>query len=274
MIIIVAKTLIIYKKEGETPLECLERFRLENPNYKDTVLSYAGRLDPMAEGVLLVLIGDENKKREEYLGLDKTYEVEILFDISTDTGDILGIPTPGTHSSFSAGNLARGSGNAEKEELWKGVENNLKNFIGTFTQKYPAYSSKTVKGKPLFKWARENKLQEIEIPEKTSRIYDIELMNHFDMTGKKILSQIKERIEKVNGDFRQFEIQTAWEKVLKEKENEIFDGIKIKVKCSSGTYMRTLAEEIAKKQNTSGIAWRIKRLLIHEKHQTDIDNFK
>ena len=47
----------IYKNEGETPLECLERFRVEQPLYKDATLSYAGRLDPMAEGILLVLVG-------------------------------------------------------------------------------------------------------------------------------------------------------------------------------------------------------------------------
>ena len=72
------QTLTIYKNEGETPLECLERFRVEQPIYKDAVLSYAGRLDPMAEGVMLVLVDEENKNREKYLSLDKTYEVEIL----------------------------------------------------------------------------------------------------------------------------------------------------------------------------------------------------
>ena len=52
-----------------------------------------GRLDPLAEGVLLILIGDECKNKEKYLGLDKEYEVAIIFGISTDTGDALGLAT-------------------------------------------------------------------------------------------------------------------------------------------------------------------------------------
>ena len=58
------KTIKLYKEKGETPLERLDRFREENPEYGEVKLSYAGRLDPMAEGVMLILIGDENKERE------------------------------------------------------------------------------------------------------------------------------------------------------------------------------------------------------------------
>ena len=56
------KILKLYKKEGETPLEAIERFRRKNPEYRNEKMTYAGRLDPMAEGVLLVLAGNECKK--------------------------------------------------------------------------------------------------------------------------------------------------------------------------------------------------------------------
>src|SRR3989344_64050 len=80
----------LYKRLGETPRERLERLRLEKPLYENEVLSYAGRLDPMAEGVLLTLVGPENKRRDEYLNLSKEYVVDILFGFSTDTYDVLG----------------------------------------------------------------------------------------------------------------------------------------------------------------------------------------
>lgn len=242
---------MIYKNEGETPLECLERFRVEQPLYKDAVLSYAGRLDPMAEGVMLVLVGEENKSREKYLSLDKTYEVEILFGVKTDTGDILGkveevrdIPT-------------------EKE-----VNEVLQSFVGTFVQKYPSYSSKTVEGKPLFQWAREGRLGEIEIPEKISEIYSIELLDKRFLSAEEILVQVKERITKVKGDFRQDEIVATWESfvlsvlpfVQESAKSAKMPIIRIQVKCSSGTYMRTLAEKVAEKLDTVGIAWGINRL--------------
>ncbi len=237
------KTITIYKNEGETPLECLERFRLEEPLYKDAVLSYAGRLDPMAEGAMLVLVDEENKNREKYLGLDKTYEVEILFGVKTDTGDILGLVQ-------------------ETKEIptEKEVSEVLQGFVGLFTQKYPSYSSRTVEGKPLFQWAREGKIGEIEIPEKTSEIYSIELLEKRFMKSKEILVEIKKRIGKVKGDFRQEETVLSWERILGTVGSAKMPIIRIQVSCSSGTYMRTLSERIAEQLDTVGLAWSINRL--------------
>lgn len=75
-------TALIYKHIGETPLEALERFRREQGIAADVPMTYAGRLDPMAEGLLLILLGEECKNKEKYLGLDKEYEVEVLFGIT------------------------------------------------------------------------------------------------------------------------------------------------------------------------------------------------
>ena len=52
---------------GETPLEALEAFRARNKKYKNEKMTYAGRLDPMAEGVLIVLVGEEVHNKEKYL---------------------------------------------------------------------------------------------------------------------------------------------------------------------------------------------------------------
>jgi len=239
----------LYKKEGETPLQCLDRFRLESPEYKDAVLSYVGRLDPMAEGVLVVVVGEENKNREKYLGLDKVYEVDVLFGVETDTGDILGkVPCSILQTLYT--------------DTMSDIVATLKSFVGPFIQKYPHYSSRPVKGKPLFWWAREGRLGEIEIPEKTSEIYDITLLKQYSLSGKEILKQVEERIEKVSGDFRQQEIIDSWKEVLLKNLQQDFLLITMEVSCSSGTYMRTLSEEIAKKLGTTAIAWKIKRLKV------------
>ena len=57
------KVLIFNKKEGETPLEVLDKFRAKNKIYQDIKMTYAGRLDPMASGILLVVAGEEIKKK-------------------------------------------------------------------------------------------------------------------------------------------------------------------------------------------------------------------
>src|SRR3989344_9613864 len=82
--------IVLNKKEGETPLEALENFRPRNKEYKDIKMTYAGRLDPMASGLLLVLVGKEIKNKEKYLALNKEYDFKILFGFATDTYDILG----------------------------------------------------------------------------------------------------------------------------------------------------------------------------------------
>src|SRR3989344_4155540 len=82
---------VIKKVLGETPLQALERLRVEKDFPHDLAMTYAGRLDPMAEGKLLILTGEDCKRRERYDGLDKEYVFEIAFGIESDTGDILGI---------------------------------------------------------------------------------------------------------------------------------------------------------------------------------------
>ena len=57
------KVINLYKPVGFTPLQAVERFKEENVRYKKEKISYPGRLDPMAQGVLLLLVGDETKKK-------------------------------------------------------------------------------------------------------------------------------------------------------------------------------------------------------------------
>ena len=106
----------LYKEKGETPLECIERHQLHRP------YTYAGRLDPMAEGVLLVLEGEECKDRERYLSKDKTYEYECIVGIKTDTSDALGcitdtlvVSTPPPHTAVTQ---IKGDGNTSISYLF------------------------------------------------------------------------------------------------------------------------------------------------------------
>ncbi|HUD03977.1 MAG TPA: hypothetical protein VMR73_00600, partial [Candidatus Paceibacterota bacterium] len=134
------KVLNLYKEIGETPLQTIERFSAAHPEYSKEKMTYAGRLDPMAEGILIVLVGEETKKREEYTDLDKEYEFEWIFGIETDTYDLLGIVEPSLDSFFEP--------NEKKVKKWVTTQK------GTFAQKYPPFSSKVVDGKPLFVWAK------------------------------------------------------------------------------------------------------------------------
>ena len=68
---------------------------MKNPVYKNKRMGYAGRLDPMAEGVLLILVDEENKKIGQYMGFDKEYTAEFVLGFSSDSNDVLGIAENG-----------------------------------------------------------------------------------------------------------------------------------------------------------------------------------
>ena len=241
----------IYKNIGETPLMALERFRDLHKEFADLPMTYAGRLDPMAEGILLILVGDECKNKDKYLGLDKEYEVEIVFGIETDSYDALGI------ARITRSDL-RGPTSLSSIRSFQ-------NYIGKFKQKYPPYSSKTIQGVQLHKLARNAELPE-KMPEKDVEIYSIELIGSRKIDSNELKKTIFEKIDLVKGDFRQKEIKTRWNQVFDNIENlnpkQSFEVIKILVKCSSGTYMRSLANRIGEDCGIGAFALGIKRLRI------------
>lgn len=214
------KVLKLYKELGETPLACLERFRSANAEYAGEKMTYAGRLDPMAEGLLIALVGEECKKKDEYLGLDKEYIFEVLFGIQSDTYDILGIPNVGHRVS----NIS------------------IEDFIGKRIQEYPPYSSRT------FQMARDG--IDFEPLTKEVEIYKLEQLEEREISARQGLAEILEKIDLVTGDFRQEEIKGAW---LGIDLSENLHIAKFKINCSSGTYVRSLANEMG------GLAYSIKR---------------
>lgn len=234
----------LYKELGETPRERLERLRQQKPHFEHEVLSYAGRLDPMAEGVMLCLVGSANSRREEYLDMSKEYTLDVLFGFSTDTYDILGkVIESGEVDHISSGSISRA----------------LNEFRGKQAQEYPPYSSKTVDGKALFQWAREGMLNSIIMPSRTVTVYDIEITHLYKVKEPQLLQYIESCVAKVNGDFRQEEVQRIWKRHLMEKGTREFPAATIKISCSSGTYARSIAHGLGTELGVPALALHILR---------------
>lgn len=253
----ILRYVLLEKAVGQTPLECLELWRKDKPEFKNTPLAYAGRLDPMASGLLLVLIGEECKNQTNYHHLDKEYEFETLFGTHSDSGDVLGIVSETDKKIVT-----------ESE-----IKNILPEFIGDMEVPYPIFSSKTVQGKPLHTWTMENRLHEITIPTRKSEIFELELLSHKSLSRKEITEISLAKIETIppvtdlrkalGNDFRRPDIRIAWANFSKTgSPADQFSIAKIRCLCSSGTYMRTLAEMIAQKLNTKGLAFSINRTKI------------
>ena len=272
----------LYKNLGETPLECMERFRQSRPELSRVAMTYAGRLDPLAEGLLLVLSGDEVHDKEKYLALPKTYECGVLWGVETDTGDVLGVvagassPLQGFETRVPDGLSGRSalaypaatvskpcSGESQPSQTF--LEVALKEWRGKFVQKYPAYSSRPVNGKSLFQWAREGRLGEIEIPMHEVELLDAAFVSRRTTSGQELLSKILEKISLVGGDFRQQEIIAKWEEILSAPQQEYVIDI-ISLTVSSGFYVRQFVIDMAASLGMSALAFHIKRTRVGDFH--------
>lgn len=236
--------LILHKTLGETPLACMERYRTEHAELVNQPMTYAGRLDPMATGALLVLTGEECKEKDEYLGLDKTYVAEILFGIKTDSADLLGLPR------------IQPDGILREEEI-KAVCDSM---IGQIDLRLPIFSSPPVNGKPLHEWARLGTLASIDVPMRTMQIHEATSQSVRTISGGELRSYILQTIPLVSGDFRQAEIVAAWNQAL--NDGAVFTVARLELHVSSGSYIRAIAEEFGKRLGTQACLFSLYRSAI------------
>lgn len=245
------KVVAVYKPVALTPLQLVQQFRCKYPEYKTVKISYAGRLDPMAHGITILLIGEENKNRQKYLSLDKKYEFTVLFGVQTDSYDFLGL-IQDIDYQMPPTNL--------KPKIEQFIQRNL----GKQTQAYPPYSTKTVQGKPLFKWAREGRVSEIELPTREVEIYSLDLLAIEEISKESLEKQILDNIQKLEGDFRQNEIAAKWKNFFDQTLQKEFITAKFRVSCSSGTYVRNLANNLGGNLGCGAITIEINRKRIGE----------
>lgn len=246
-----------WKRVGQTPLELLEEIRQSNPALLNEKMSYAGRLDPMAEGEMLILVGeDENQRRTEYLGFDKEYEAEILLGFTTDSQDLLGLVV----DSIELDRVE----NLEMSKLKKLLPEISNQMLGSRRQKYPVFSSKNVSGRPLFDWFKAGQINQIKIPDRSINVKKVSFVDIKEISSSKLMSYINEHVNFVKGDFRQSEILDKWESVLGDNsfDNYHFPIVRMTFVVSSGTYIRSLAEDLGKLLDVPACLFSLKRTKI------------
>ena len=151
---------------------------------------HAGTLDPMATGVLPVMVGRATKLLQFLPETGKEYKAEALFGIRTDTAD-------------ADGAVLESGGKIPSEEEFRKALSGMK---GTYLQTPPMYSAVKKGGVPLYELARKG--QTVDRAPREVSIYDAEVVSF--RGGKAVF----------------------------------------RVSCSSGTYIRTLAEDAAAKCGT------------------------
>lgn len=120
--------------------------------FKIKKVGHAGTLDPIATGVLVILVGGATKKSGLFSGQDKEYEARMTLGIVTDTGDAFGKVL----STSEVGSLSNDF-----------IKKTMMGFIGEIEQVPPMFSAVKYHGKSLYKWARRG----IEVPREPRRIF-------------------------------------------------------------------------------------------------------
>lgn len=250
--------IFLNKPKGYTPLELVKEYKKEK-NIKGKVC-FAGRLDPMAHGKMILLVKEECKLMNHYCNLNKTYEFVVLFGARTDTYDLLGkILESNFEKSFS-------------KEL------DLDLFRGKLSQEYPPYSSIIIRHneerRPLWEWTNLGKLSEIQIPKKEVEIFSLEEIdcNIYLGNSNELLEYILKNINLLSESnlekFRVHEIIKLWKDKL---DNLQFEPIikKFRARVSSGTYIRSLTNRIGETTGSGAITLDIERIDLEVKKNSN-----
>ncbi len=125
----------VYKERGYTSFDVVAKLR---GILKQKKIGHTGTLDPMAEGVLLVCLGNATKMCDLLTEKDKSYTCVMLLGKTTDTEDI-------------TGEILSEHDDIPEEETLK---NTILSYIGDYQQIPPMYSAIKVNGKKLYELAR------------------------------------------------------------------------------------------------------------------------
>ena len=156
--------LIVDKPKGMTSHDVVDFVRKKFGLKK---AGHAGTLDPMATGVLVILIGKYTKSSATFLNDDKEYDATLTLGAESDTGDAWGRISP-----------SRNSVNFTREE----IEGAFNKFLGPIEQVPPSYSAVKFKGKKLYQFARkgiEVKVEPRKVVIKNLEISKIEIPEVF-----------------------------------------------------------------------------------------------
>ncbi|MBI2885528.1 MAG: tRNA pseudouridine(55) synthase TruB [Candidatus Omnitrophica bacterium] len=190
--------LIVNKPQGPTSHDVVQILRRALQTRR---VGHAGSLDPMAEGVLVVLAGTALAFQQVLQSHRKRYDATIRLGFDTETGDAWGAPSHTAEVPLLDDGRVRGA---------------LQSLVGSLDQAPPAFSAVKHRGRPLYWWARRG--MHVELPTRRVEISEAALVE-----------------------------RTA-------------DTIRCTIECSSGTYIRALAETLAQRLGTRGHLARLVRL--------------
>lgn len=207
--------------------------------------THTGVLDPMAEGVIIVLTGDRRLEKNAFSNGTKKYEFDLVFGLSTDSFDGMGLVTQIDLSN---------------RPFKQCIEKVLPFLVGDYSQTVPLFSAQKVNGKKLFMYPRLG-LTSPELPIKKGTIFNLQLMDYSQIYLASLITEIAEKIKNIRlGEFRQEQILKGWDTLLESTDTqEMVVRATFTVETSRGLYIRSLSQDICYKLGVLGFVTRLVR---------------
>ena len=186
---------------------------------------HGGTLDPLASGLLPVLLGEATKFSDDLLVADKTYEACIRLGISTTTADAEGqwltwAPAPEDEAA---------------------IRNACAEFVGRIIQVPPAYSALKKDGRPLYEYARAGIA--VDVPSREVQVHSLDVLRIGPLQGLPMTSDAGAPI--AADAHAHAGVQAGAENLEPALDAEVLvRDVWIRVDCSKGTYIRTLAADL------------------------------
>lgn len=150
--------LLINKPSGITSHDAVQVIRRKLSIRR---VGHTGTLDPMAEGLLILLVGEATRHQQLFQAHDKSYEATLRLGLKTATGDAEGrLLQEAAVPAFS------------REQL----EETLSSLQGRMEQTPPAFSAVKVRGRPAYWWARHN--TPVLLAARRVHIFSLSLLSH------------------------------------------------------------------------------------------------
>lgn len=204
---------------GSTQAVGAVKRNLREAGYGKVKVGHGGTLDPLAEGVLPIALGEATKLSGRMLDSDKTYEFTVQFGEETDTLDTEGEV------------VAR----SDRRPPLAAVAAICAHFTGPIEQVPPKYSALKVDGKRAYDLARAG--EEVELARRAVTIHSLEFLGP-DLSAEGISA-----FDTVKGRPDLYDPQMPL---------ELADSITLVAQVSKGTYIRSLARDIAHALGTLG----------------------
>jgi len=203
---------------------------------KNIKIGHAGTLDPLATGLLMICVGKATKDAEELQSHEKEYIAKIEFGATTPSYDLeqpIDAFYPFDHITPES------------------VTEALKGFIGSQEQVPPIFSAKIINGLRAYEYARAG--EPIEMRKSLITIFEIEMIEFIE-AGKEI--------SKSSETVKQSEYVPS-EKPLYQTSSEKSDGTRpaalIRIRCSKGTYVRSIARDLGLALNSGAYLTALRR---------------